>query len=47
MKPSRVQQAIKILNESVEASNADLKTGTKTRPQKKANSKPQPKKLKI
>jgi hypothetical protein len=44
MKLSRVQQAIKILNASVEASSAELKTVTKSQPKKKPKTKPQPKK---
>jgi hypothetical protein len=44
MELTRVQQAIKILNASAEASSADLETVTKPQPKKNAKSKPQPKK---
>jgi hypothetical protein len=44
MKITRVQQAIKILNASAEASSADVKTVNKTRPRRNPKAKPQPKK---
>jgi hypothetical protein len=44
MKLSRVQQAIKILNASAEASSAELKTVTKSHPKKNPKVKPQSKK---
>jgi hypothetical protein len=44
MKLTRVQQAIKILNASAEASSAELKTATKTQPKKKPMAKSQSKK---